>query len=105
MLDSFNGHKELMLNISRILSKVSMDTACCMGIIKTKRLQFLVDLIYDYQNFPPFLIRIAFVLANITTYFEEAREQIGELPKSFDKILSVSLLYFGKEEGNEADKK
>jgi hypothetical protein len=54
-----------------------MDADCCMTIIQTNKLCFMVDLIYEFQAFTPFLIRVAFVLANITTYFEEARDQIG----------------------------
>lgn len=43
-------------------------------------------------------MRISFVLANLTTYFEEAREQIANYPQSFSKILDVALNYFEKEE-------
>jgi hypothetical protein len=45
VLDQFKGHKELMLNVSRILSKVSMDTDCSKAIISTSKLVFLNDLI------------------------------------------------------------
>jgi hypothetical protein len=74
ILEKFKGHKELMLNVSRILSKVSLDADCSMQIIKSNRLGFMVDLIYEYQGFTSFLIRIAFILANLTTYFDDARE-------------------------------
>ena len=77
ILEKFKGHKELMLNVSRILSKVSMDSECSMQIIQTKKLGFLIELMSDYQAFTSFLIRVAFVLANLTTYFEEARDQIA----------------------------
>ena len=76
VLEKFKGHKELMLNVSRILSKVSLDADCSMQIIKTNRLGFMLDLVLEYQTFTSFLIRIAFILANLTTYFDEAREQI-----------------------------
>jgi ribonuclease D len=74
VLESFKGSKELMLNISRILSKVSSDPECSKAIISTKKLDFLVALMSDFQSYTPFLVRIAFVLANLTTYSEEARE-------------------------------
>ena len=74
MLETFKGSKELMLNISRILSKISSDTECSKAIISTKKLDFLVSLIDDFQAFTPFLVRISFVLANLTTYSDEARE-------------------------------
>lgn len=67
----------------------------------------MVNLIYEFQNFTSFLIRIAFVLANITTYFDEAREQIGAYGKSMERIIQVSLFYFSKEESGDSsnDKK
>lgn len=48
ILDLFKGHKELMLNVSRILSKISMDGDCSLTIINTHKLCFLVDLVYEY---------------------------------------------------------
>lgn len=39
-------------------------------------------------------MRIAYVLANLTTYFEEARDQISN---SINKIIQVSLFYFDQE--------
>lgn len=55
------------------------------------------------RDFP---VRIAFVLANITTYYEEAREQIANYNHSLNKILSIALNYFDKEEmlNNEGEK-
>lgn len=65
-----------MLNVSRILSKMSTDADFCQSLIQTKKLSFLLDLLYEFQAFTPFIVRVAFVLANITTYFEEARKQL-----------------------------
>lgn len=87
-----------MINVSRILSKVSMDNDCSYAIIQTKKLPLMVDLLYDYQTIRDFPVRIAFVLANITTYFEEARDQIGAYDKSLGKILQIALNYFDKQD-------
>ncbi len=97
VLDQFKGHKELMLNVSRILSKVSMDTDCSKAIISTSKLVFLNDLIQEFQTYTAFVVRIAFVLANLTTYFDEAREQLGTA-EEIRKILNISILYFEREE-------
>ena len=43
------------------------------------------------------MVRIAFVLANLTTYFDEAREQLGTA-EEIRKILNISILYFEREE-------
>lgn len=97
VLDLFRGHKELMLNVSRILSKVSMDSDCSKAIIATDKLVFLNGLITEFQTYTAFVVRIAFVLANLTTYFDEAREQLGTA-EEIRRILQVSIVYFEREE-------
>ncbi len=87
-----------MLNISRIISKISSDPECSKAIIQTKKLDFMVSLIDDFQAFTSFLVRIAFVLANLTTYSEEARDQLGTVPEHTMRILKVALTYFDKDE-------
>ena len=76
VLEKYNSptNKELMQNISRVLSKVSLDSECSKAIISTGKLRFLADLICEWQHQTLFVQRIAFVLANLTTYFDEARE-------------------------------
>ena len=74
VLEQFKGHKELMLNVSRILSKVSSDIDCSKSLIQTNKLSFLADTIAEWESHHSFIVRISFVLANLTTYFDEARE-------------------------------
>lgn len=67
-----------MLNVSRILSKVSQNDECSKVIISTKKLELLTRILGgEHQTYIQFVQRIVFVLANLTTYFEEAREQLG----------------------------
>ncbi len=42
-MEQFKGHKELMLNLSRILSKVSTHPKCSEAIINSKKLGMMVD--------------------------------------------------------------
>lgn len=58
----------------------------------------MVSLIDEFQSFTSFLVRIAFVLANLTTYSEEARDQLGTVPEHTLRILKVALTYFDKDE-------
>jgi hypothetical protein len=92
------GHKELMHNVSRLLSKVSLDQECSKAMIATRRLDFLTDLVSEWQSFTPFVQRIAFVLANLTTYFDEAREQLSSKPQLTRKILQVTIAYFERDQ-------
>lgn len=57
----------------------------------------MVELMTEYQNHTPFFIRIAFVIANLTTYFEEAREQIAESKETFSKLLHLAIAYLKKD--------
>jgi hypothetical protein len=42
------------------------------------------------------MVRIAFVLANLTTFSEEAREQVGNAD-NMRRIVKISCLYFDKD--------
>ena len=94
VLEQFKGHKELMLNVSRILSKVSSDSECSKSLIQTNKLNFLADMIAEWEQHNSFIVRIAFVLANLTTFFDEAREQVSE---HIAKIIKVAITYFQKD--------
>jgi hypothetical protein len=94
VLEQFKGHKELMLNVSRILSKVSSDSECSKSLIQTGKLNFLADLISEMESLNSFIVRIGFVLANLTTFFDEAREQVS---MHISKIIKVAISYFKKD--------
>jgi hypothetical protein len=78
-----------MLNISRIISKLSLDNNCSKEILITKNLTFLIDIMTQFKEFTPFVIRIAFVLGNLTTYYDEAREELGGKSEGIKKCFSV----------------
>ncbi len=94
VLEQFKGHKELMLNVSRILSKVSSDSECSKSLIQTGKLNFLAELISEWESLNSFIVRIGFVLANLTTTFDEAREQVSN---HISKIIKVAITYFKKD--------
>jgi hypothetical protein len=71
----FKGHKELMLNISRILSKLSSDYQCSLEILKSQEYLSLGDIMVDLSKnhgiaADAFVVRVAFVLGNLTTHYE-----------------------------------
>jgi hypothetical protein len=41
------------------------------------------------------------VIANLTTYFEEAREQIAESSETFQKLLLIAIAYLKKDQEEE----
>jgi len=44
------------------------------------------------------LIRIAFILGNLTTNFEEARQQLVNVPDCFAKVMDLVIFYLTKDE-------
>ena len=73
---TFSQGKELALNIARILSKVSLDGKCAFKIVKSGHLSSFLTAMVLHRDSSAILIRLAFILGNLTTNFEEARLQL-----------------------------
>lgn len=70
----YNQGKELVLNIARLLSKVSLDFDCSKRMVETDSLKKFSDAMHVvHKEHSAVLIRIAYILGNLTTNFEEAR--------------------------------
>jgi len=55
----------------------------------------------QFKDFTSFVIRIAFVLGNLTTYYDEARLEIGVRGQGIKNSLTVALHYLEKDENPE----
>ena len=69
----FNQGKELSLNIARLLSKVSLDYKCAEKIVQSGHMRGYLDAMVQHRDSSAILIRLAYILGNLTTNFEEAR--------------------------------
>lgn len=70
----YNQGKELILNIARLLSKVSLDFSCSQKMVESGCLiKFTQTMHTVHRDNSAVLIRIAYILGNLTTNFEEAR--------------------------------
>ena len=72
----FNQGKELTLNIARLLSKVSQDLSCADKIVKSGHVKGYLDAMVQHRDSSAILIRLAYILGNLTTNFEEARVKL-----------------------------
>jgi hypothetical protein len=73
--NNLNSGKELILNISRLLSKVSLDLQCAEQIVKSGQMRkFALAMSTTHRDHSAVQIRIAYILGNLTTNFDEARE-------------------------------
>ena len=69
----FSQGKELSLNIARLLSKVSLDYRCAERIVKSGHIKDYLHSMVQHKDSSAILIRLAYILGNLTTNFEEAR--------------------------------
>ena len=69
----FKSHKELILNVSRLLSKVSIDFKCAEQMVQTSNTKVFLATLEQYKDNSAIVIRIAFVLGNLTTHYVMAR--------------------------------
>ena len=72
----FSQGKELSLNIARLLSKVSLDVRCSQKIVKSGNIRGYLDKMVQFKESSAILIRLAYILGNLTTNFEEARQML-----------------------------
>lgn len=66
-----------MLNTVRILSKLSLNKDCCVKIYENKN--FVKNIVGFYKIYKTnifIIIRISFILANITSFIEDIRRMI-----------------------------
>lgn len=96
-LSYFKGHKELTLNISRILSKLSIDYQFAAQMCKTTHLQTLVEILEQHKDNSAILIRIAFVLGNLTTHFEDVRFELSNQLNALEISMKIALFYLDKD--------
>lgn len=74
----FSQGKELSLNIARLLSKVSLDYYCAEKIVKSGHIINILNAMVQHKDSSAILIRLAYILGNLTTNFEEARQKLCE---------------------------
>lgn len=94
-----NQGKELILNIARLLSKVSLDFTCAAQIVDSGKLQsFVTSMHTTHKEHSAVLIRIAYILGNLTTNFEEARLELNaDHACTMQKMVELSCYYLHKE--------
>ena len=103
----FSQGKELSLNIARILSKVSLDYQCAYKIVKSGHVRGYLQSMVQHKDSSAILIRLAYILGNLTTNFEEARQKLCEKENEADKssfmiITELALHYLEKDSGRSA---
>ena len=99
-LGLYPDHNELVLNIWRFLSKISVqDTARHeLYLLGEKFVNMALKSLKDYNSHTLVLIRIAFVLGNLTTLYEDSMLYVGK--NGLNIIFDCLKVYWGKDESS-----
>ncbi|GIL94202.1 hypothetical protein Vretimale_474 [Volvox reticuliferus] len=91
---ALSGHVEVVLNAGRILSKLSLHEGCQAAIgADGAYAPLLVQLLGQYADNRAILLRVAFVLGNLTTTSNECREQVCNVPFAFVTVVGILQRY------------
>ena len=79
LLNQFSTHKELILNVSRILARISSNYFVSESLRKLGKpfLKDLMGLLQNYDKNTAIAARVVYVLGNQTTNYETARMFVG----------------------------
>ncbi|XP_052237148.1 armadillo repeat-containing protein 2-like isoform X6 [Dreissena polymorpha] len=92
--DSFASDAEIVLNVSRIFSKVTLHTDCCLALAAhSLSFKVFLQLLKKHLKRQDIVVRVCFILGNMTAKNDEARLSLFHEPKSLDVILAVFRSY------------
>jgi hypothetical protein len=89
-----NTDVELMVNISRIFSKLTLHTKCCNTISSVPgAIGHILDLIKMHKTNLPLAVRLLFSLGNLTARNEENREKLFEASNNLESVFGLLAYY------------
>ncbi|XP_076467000.1 armadillo repeat-containing protein 2-like isoform X2 [Babylonia areolata] len=94
LMESYPGDSDLMLYISRILSKVTLHTDCC-SVLADQHSSYkaFVQLLNRHLKKDDLVVRLCFVLGNVTAKNEQARQRLYQEKEGLDTLLTVLKTY------------
>ncbi|XP_052807595.1 armadillo repeat-containing protein 2-like isoform X2 [Mya arenaria] len=92
--DSYSGDAEIVLNVSRIFSKVTLHTDCCLALSGySLSYKVFLHLLKKHLKRQDIVVRVCFILGNMTAKNDEARVCLYQESKSLEIVLSVLKSY------------
>uniref|UniRef100_A0A8D0PEV0 Armadillo repeat containing 2 n=1 Tax=Sus scrofa TaxID=9823 RepID=A0A8D0PEV0_PIG len=90
VMGQYMGDKDVCTNIARIFSKLTTYHDCCVALANYSRCYALfLNLINKYQKKQDLIVRIIFILGNLTAKNNLAREQFSKVKGSIPTLLSL----------------
>ncbi|XP_064628515.1 armadillo repeat-containing protein 2-like isoform X2 [Lineus longissimus] len=94
VLELCPGDHDSVLNVSRILSKLTLHMDCCNIVSqKTSSFKSFLNILTKYQKKEDVVVRISFILGNLTAKSDDSRLALYQQPKSIETIISVFKYY------------
>ena len=89
---------DLIHNCIRILSKLSLNKECCAMILEdTECLENMMKILKIHRNGLFLVVRVAFILANIATFWEKIKEHLYYKMNAFPDIIECFEFYLQKD--------
>ncbi|XP_069830910.1 armadillo repeat-containing protein 2 [Dendropsophus ebraccatus] len=94
LLEHYIQDKDICINISRILSKLSLYHDCCLALADCSNCYAtFLSVLNRHPNKQDLLVRIVFTLGNLTAKSDTARKQFYELEGSIKTLLRLLHTY------------
>jgi len=88
--EAFPAHRELMGNVARVLSKLSMVPECQDEIASSvSSLDAMVRLLEEHPEERALSARVAFALANVTTHSPASRDALSAVPRVLSRVAAL----------------
>lgn len=99
MMQNYKDHKELILNIVRILAKVSLNYEALdvMNLFGDEFILTLSEIMINSIESNSILLRAAFVLGNLSTVYSDSRQALLHDGRFFTQLLDMSQKLFEKD--------
>ncbi len=87
--------EELTLNVSRILSKLTLHSDCCKELVaQDSCYKSFIKILIKHQKKQDLIVRIGFVLGNITARHEDARLKFYQERHAIDTLINTLIKYY-----------
>ncbi|XP_041354443.1 armadillo repeat-containing protein 2-like [Gigantopelta aegis] len=97
LMDEYPSDSDLMLYISRTFSKITLHTDCCRVLASQHGCyKAILNLLNSQLQNEDLVVRLSFVLGNLTAKNDDARVRLFEEKNSLDTLLTVLKFYHNK---------
>jgi len=99
ILKYFSSDGELMLNVSRILSKLTLHADCCQKFVSYNSIyKSFIKVMLKHDAKQDLIVRVGFILGNVTSRHDEARVEYMSEKYAIDTLIKTLKLYLDRDE-------